>query len=42
MKINGLGVPILNPIALRKAEIVCNFGLSEYNRVKHIRIAELC
>ena len=24
-----------NPIALRKAKIVCNFGLSECNRVKH-------
>ena len=23
----------LNPIALRKAKIVCNFGLSECNRV---------
>ena len=23
-----------NPIALRKAKIVCNFGLSECNRVK--------
>ena len=23
-----------NPIALRKAKIVCNFGLSERNRVK--------
>ena len=26
----------LNPIALRKAKIVCNFGLSECNRVKLI------
>ena len=26
--------PLLNPIALRKAKIVCNFGLSECNRVK--------
>ena len=25
---------VLNPIALRKAKIVCNFGLSECNRVK--------
>ena len=25
---------IFNPIALRKAKIVCNFGLSECNRVK--------
>ena len=24
-----------NPIALRKAKIVCNFGLSECNRVNH-------
>ena len=24
----------LNPIALRKTKIVCNFGLSECNRVK--------
>ena len=24
----------INPIALRKAKIVCNFGLSECNRVK--------
>ena len=26
----------LNPIALRKAKIVCNFGLSECNRVNFI------
>ena len=25
---------VVNPIALRKAKIVCNFGLSECNRVK--------
>ena len=25
----------LTPFALRKAKIVCNFGLSECNRVKH-------
>ena len=25
--------PVLNPIALRKTKIVCNFGLSECNRV---------
>ena len=25
---------LLNPIALRKAKTVCNFGLSECNRVK--------
>ena len=24
----------INPIALRQAKIVCNFGLSEWNRVK--------
>ena len=24
----------LNPVALRKAKILCNFGLSECNRVK--------
>ena len=27
---------IFNPIALRKAKIVCNFGLSECNRVKQL------
>ena len=27
---------MLNPIALRKAKIVWNFGLSECNRVKHV------
>ena len=26
----------VNPIALRKAKIACNFGLSEYNRVNII------
>ena len=26
----------LNPVALRKAKIVCNFGLSECNRVKSV------
>ena len=25
----------VNPIALRKAKIVCNFGISECNRVKY-------
>ena len=25
---------MFNPVALRKAKIVCNFGLSECNRVK--------
>ena len=25
---------LFNPIALRKAKIVCNFGLSECNRIK--------
>ena len=32
-----LGIPeysVFNPIALRNAKIVCNFGLSECNRVK--------
>ena len=28
------GTLALNSIALRKAKIVCNFGLSECNRVK--------
>ena len=26
----------LNPVALRKAKIACNFGLSECNRVKQL------
>ena len=30
------GKYFLNPIALRKAKIVCNFGLSECDRVKHL------
>ena len=30
----ALRKPRFNPIALRKAKIVCNFGLSECNRVK--------
>ena len=25
----------VNPIALRKAKIACNFGLSQCSRVKH-------
>ena len=29
-----LNIDLLNPIALRKAKIVYNFGLSECNRVK--------
>ena len=29
-----------NPIALRKAKIVCNFGLSECNRVKGSPVKE--
>ena len=29
-----LEIQTFNPIALRKAKIVCNFGLSECNRVK--------
>ena len=39
VKLSILGSPILNPFALRKAKIVCNFGLSECNRVKHTTIA---
>ena len=27
----------INPIALRKAKIAYNFGLSECNRVKHLK-----
>ena len=30
------GITFLNPIALRKAKIVCSFGLSECSRVKLI------
>ena len=30
----GEGTKVFNPIALRKAKIACNFGLSECNRVK--------
>ena len=30
-----------NPIDLRKAKIVCNFGLSECNRVKQILLGFL-
>ena len=30
---------IINPIALRKAKIVCNFGLSECNKVKALCLA---
>ena len=29
---------VFNPIALRKAKIVCNFGLSECNRVKKLTL----
>ena len=29
-------ISFLNPIALRKAKIACNFGLSECNRVKEL------
>ena len=32
----------INPIALRKAKIVCNFGLSECNRVKVLQHSFLC
>ena len=34
MKIKVVCFVLFNPIALRKAKIVCNFGLSECNRVK--------
>ena len=35
-QVSGLGPlgPLVNPFAPRKAKIVYNFGLSEYNRVK--------
>ena len=33
-----VGFSVFNPITLKKAKIVCNFGLSECNRVKDIRI----
>ena len=33
-KINAFEKYVFNPIALRKAKIVCNFGLSECNRVR--------
>ena len=32
--LNQKEFPILNPTALRKAKIICNFGLSGCNRVK--------
>ena len=32
----------LNPVALRKAKIVCNFGLSECNRVKVVFLIRVC
>ena len=31
----------INPIALRKAKIVCNFGLSECNRVKRLGLINI-
>ena len=31
-----------NPITLRKAKTACNFGLSECNRVKIIKMECLC
>ena len=34
MHFKGIFSLIMNPFALRKATIVCNFGLSECNRVK--------
>ena len=33
---------LVNPIALRKAKIVCNFGLSECNRVETLKRFYLC
>ena len=33
---------IFNPIALRKAKIVYNFGLSECNRVKVVKGVKSC
>ena len=33
------GVCCFNPVALRKAKIVCSFGLSECNRVKEVKTA---
>ena len=32
---------VLNPVALRKAKIVYNFNLSEYNRVKANRLTDM-
>ena len=32
----------INPTALRKAKIVCNFGLSECNRVKLVNLLPPC
>ena len=37
-KVMILGVSLHNPIAFRKVKIVHNFGLSECNRVKHLRV----
>ena len=36
------GSKYFNPIALQKAKIVCNFGLSECNRVKFQRNSQPC
>ena len=33
---------VVNPIALRKAKIICNFGLSECKRVKNKVIKCFC
>ena len=30
----------VNPIALKKTKIVCNFGLSECNRVNNLQLAQ--
>ena len=38
---NLQGHTMFNPIALKKAKIVYNFGLSECNRVKHCKLLHL-
>ena len=37
---SSLKPALTNPVALRKAKIVYNFGLSECNRVKAVKIRE--
>ena len=39
MQVSAL-IVLLNPIALRKAKIVYNFGFSECNRVKNSRLID--